>query len=133
MDTQASNSASIADITVLINKEIRIWNKSYYTWYIIFISLSLLSIALPLIIASDLVPAHTTNRILALITAVCVGVLGWGNIGAAAGKFDQARTTLKVALASFPNDHSKLVDAYRAAMIVVQGNGPITPPAQHTG
>lgn len=118
------------DLTAL-RKQLRVWDVAYYTWYTTFIILSLISIVLPLILASGLIPDTdyvTLKRILALVTAVCVGVLGWANIGAAGAKFDQARTLLRVALVSFPNDHSKLDEAYRAAMNMTPGSGPIIPP-----
>jgi len=115
----------------LLDHSISLWESSYYTWYSIFIILSILSIVLPLIIASGIV-GDLWKRILGLATAVCVGILSWGNIGIAAGNFDEAATKLKIALVSYPNDQAKLADAYKAATDRLHNNGPTAIPQTST-
>jgi hypothetical protein len=51
---------------------------------------------LPLIIAAR-ITGDMLKRIFGLLTAICVGVLNWGNIGIAAGNFDKAATILQKA------------------------------------
>jgi hypothetical protein len=132
LNTVAAPVNDLIEIKKQVHATIHKWDNAHYSWYITFILLSIVAIVLPLLIASALLVDVWWNRILAFVTAVCVAVLGWANIGAAAAKFDQARTLLRIALVSSPNDHSKLSDAYRAAMIAVQGNGQSPLPAQAT-
>ena len=131
----AALMTDLAETKRQMHAAISTWTSSYFIWYTVFILLSLLSIVLPSLIAAALVPddlwklpADWWKRYLAFVAAVNVLILFWGNIGATAAKFDKARTVLKAALVSYPNEQSKLAAAYGAAMVIVEASGPTTPP-----
>ena len=85
---------------------------------------------LPILIASDINGiSNNLRKIFAVVTAMCVAVLNWGNIGIAAGTFDKAATILQNTSAIYPNDQPKLGAAFKEANDLLTGLGPTLLPS----
>jgi hypothetical protein len=112
----------------LINQSIATWGQSYLIWVTVFYVLCAASIVLPLLITAG-ISGEKTNKVYALITAICVGIVNWSNLGIVAGNFDKSRADLRLALLEYPSDQQKLTKAYEAANARLLNNGPTVLPS----
>jgi hypothetical protein len=112
---QTPPSDALAQTIKTIDSYSTFWQHTYWAWYSVFVILCVIALVLPLIIAAGVIKDAMWTRILGLITAICVAVLSWGNIGIVAGNYNKASEMLLNAKMQYPTDQPKLAAAFKEA------------------